>query len=378
MIAFKDDVVKKMTGGVGFLFNKNKIDHLVGRGASSRRTPSKSPAAGGGQPTKPSAFSSPPAARRSSCPASNSTANSFSLPPKPSRCRKSPSASSSSAAVTSASNSAASGAAWAEVLVLEFLDGILPPPIAKWPTRCSACWKNRASSSASRPRLNPRRLTGDKVRLTCKTGDQTTVEEADRVLVCVGRKPVTDGLGLAESACKWTSAALSLVDEHFATNVPGIWAIGDAIGGIMLAHKAEEEGIAAVELMAGKSGHVNYAACPAVVYTHPELPRSDSPRNRPPKNRPDQDRQIPLHRQRPRPRHGRSRRLRQSHRRRRHRPPAGRPHSGRPRQRRDRRSRDGHGIRRQRRRRRRAFHAHPTLPEALKEAAPGGGETGDS
>ena len=62
-----------------------------------------------------------------------------------------------------------------------------------------------------------------------------------------------------------------LADKHFATNVPGIWAIGDAIGGIMLAHKAEEEGVAAAELIAGKAGHVNYAACPAVVYTHPEL-----------------------------------------------------------------------------------------------------------
>jgi dihydrolipoamide dehydrogenase len=62
-----------------------------------------------------------------------------------------------------------------------------------------------------------------------------------------------------------------IVDSHYATNVPGIYAIGDAIGGVMLAHKAEEEGVAATEMMAGKAGHVNYHAVPSVVYTHPEL-----------------------------------------------------------------------------------------------------------
>jgi len=82
---------------------------------------------------------------------------------------------------------------------------------------------------------------------------------------------VTDGLGLADVGVAIDAKGFVLVDQHFATKVPGIFAIGDAIGGIMLAHKAEEEGIAATELMVGKPGHVNYHACPAVVYTHPEL-----------------------------------------------------------------------------------------------------------
>jgi dihydrolipoamide dehydrogenase len=82
---------------------------------------------------------------------------------------------------------------------------------------------------------------------------------------------VTDGLGLSEIGVVTDKRGFVVVDPHYATNIPGIYAIGDAIGGIMLAHKAEEEGIAAAELMAGKAGHVNYKACPAVVYTHPEL-----------------------------------------------------------------------------------------------------------
>src|SRR5262249_48937198 len=110
-----------------------------------------------------------------------------------------------------------------------------------------------------------------KLKWKAREGVETGVEEVDKVLVCVGRRPVTDGLGLEKLGVAMDKKGVVTVDQHFATNVPGVFAIGDVIGGIMLAHKAEEEGIAAVELMAGKPGHVNYAACPAVVYTHPEL-----------------------------------------------------------------------------------------------------------
>jgi dihydrolipoamide dehydrogenase len=109
------------------------------------------------------------------------------------------------------------------------------------------------------------------VKVRWKSGDQNGTEEVGKVLVCVGRRPVTDNLGLDTVGVKIDKKGYILVDEHFKTNVEGIYAIGDVIGGLMLAHKAEEEGIAAVELMAGQSGHVNYRACPSVVYTHPEL-----------------------------------------------------------------------------------------------------------
>lgn len=90
------------------------------------------------------------------------------------------------------------------------------------------------------------------------------------MLVATGRRPYTDGLGLEELKIE-TERGMIKTDHHFATNVPGVFAIGDVIAGPMLAHKAEEEGIAAVENLAGKAGHVNYGAIPGVIYTHPEV-----------------------------------------------------------------------------------------------------------
>ena len=82
---------------------------------------------------------------------------------------------------------------------------------------------------------------------------------------------MTEGLGLDAIGITPDKRGFVEVDKHFATKVPGVYAIGDVIGGIMLAHKAEEEGVAIAEILAGKPGHVNYDHCPAVVYTHPEL-----------------------------------------------------------------------------------------------------------
>jgi dihydrolipoamide dehydrogenase len=94
---------------------------------------------------------------------------------------------------------------------------------------------------------------------------------ADVVLVSTGRKPFTDGLGLENIGVKKDKVGRVEVDHHFQTNVPGIYAIGDVIAGPMLAHKAEEEGVAIAEILAGHAGHVNYDTVPSVVYTHPEV-----------------------------------------------------------------------------------------------------------
>jgi dihydrolipoamide dehydrogenase len=93
----------------------------------------------------------------------------------------------------------------------------------------------------------------------------------DRVLVAVGRRPHTDGLGLETLDIAMTDRGFVEVDEHFETSQPGIFAIGDVIGGAMLAHKAEEEGIACVERLYTGYGHLNYDAVPAVVFTEPEI-----------------------------------------------------------------------------------------------------------
>jgi dihydrolipoamide dehydrogenase len=95
--------------------------------------------------------------------------------------------------------------------------------------------------------------------------------DCDVVLVAVGRRPYTDNLGLQEVGVKLDERGRVAVDDHFRTSIPNIYAIGDVIKGPMLAHKAEEEGIAVVEQLAGGVGHVNYMAIPSVVYTHPEV-----------------------------------------------------------------------------------------------------------
>merc|ERR1719482_2097582 len=103
-----------------------------------------------------------------------------------------------------------------------------------------------------------------------KGGDAENID-ADIVLVSTGRVPFTEGLGLENVGVKVNKRGQVEVDDHFATNVPGIWAIGDVVRGAMLAHKAEEEGIAIIEQLAGKGGHVNYDAIPGVIYTLPEV-----------------------------------------------------------------------------------------------------------
>jgi dihydrolipoamide dehydrogenase len=110
-----------------------------------------------------------------------------------------------------------------------------------------------------------------KVTLQPVNGAASETLAFDVVLVAVGRVPNTEGLGLAEIGVKLDNRKRIVVDPHFATNVPGIYAIGDVIDGPMLAHKAEEEGVAVAEILAGQAGHVNYGAIPSVVYTAPEV-----------------------------------------------------------------------------------------------------------
>ncbi|KAI0510839.1 hypothetical protein KFK09_011448 [Dendrobium nobile] len=115
--------------------------------------------------------------------------------------------------------------------------------------------------------------SGDGVKLTLETADggkQSTLE-AYVVLVSAGRIPFTEGLGLERIGIQTDKAGRITVDKKFTTSVPGVFAIGDVIPGPMLAHKAEEDGVACVEFIAGKEGHVDYDLVPGVVYTHPEV-----------------------------------------------------------------------------------------------------------
>ena len=109
------------------------------------------------------------------------------------------------------------------------------------------------------------------IKLTAAKGDKSLELEAEKVLVAVGRKPNTDGLGATEAGVELDERGRIRTDDEWQTNVQGIYAIGDVIAGPMLAHKAEQEAVAAVERMAGKAGRVNYDTIPWVIYTAPEV-----------------------------------------------------------------------------------------------------------
>mmetsp|Transcript_20892 Transcript_20892/g.37222 ORF Transcript_20892/g.37222 Transcript_20892/m.37222 type:complete len:493 (-) Transcript_20892:272-1750(-) len=170
------------------------------------------------------------------------------------------------------------GSVWgrlgSEVTVVEFLDRITPgvdSEIAKqFQTILSR--KQKLMNFKLGTKVVGAEVVGDKVQLKvapAKGGDEEILE-ADKVLVSIGRVPYLDGLGLESVGIEMDGRVIK-TNDHLQTNHPHIYAIGDCVKGAMLAHKAEEEGIAAVEHMAGLGGHVNYDAIPNVIYTHPEL-----------------------------------------------------------------------------------------------------------
>jgi dihydrolipoamide dehydrogenase len=114
-------------------------------------------------------------------------------------------------------------------------------------------------------------IQGQEVRLSVQAGGKTSAVSADRVLVAVGRRASTTGLGLDAAGVELDEGGRIIVDSEYRTSAEGVYAIGDVIAGPMLAHKAEAEAVAAVERMVGKAGQVNYGVVPGVVYTHPEL-----------------------------------------------------------------------------------------------------------
>jgi dihydrolipoamide dehydrogenase len=169
------------------------------------------------------------------------------------------------------------GSVWrrlgAEVTVVEFLDRILAGMDGDVAKQFQRMLQKQGMAFKLGSKVTSAKATDKSVKLTvepAKGGDAETIE-ADIVLVAVGRKPYTDGLGLEEAGVKLDDRGRVEIDAHYATNVKGIYAIGDVVTGPMLAHKAEDEGVALAEMLAGKAGHVNYDIIPNVVYTYPEV-----------------------------------------------------------------------------------------------------------
>ena len=169
------------------------------------------------------------------------------------------------------------GSVWsrlgAKVTVLEFLPRIVPLIDQELGTMLHKSLAKQGLEFHLETKVTGATVEGDHVTVHAQKKDGTEANFAcDRVLVAVGRRPYTQGLGLAEAGVSVDPKTGKVpVDSHFRTNVPTISAIGDLIDGPMLAHKAEDEGIACAEILAGKPGHVNYDTIPSVIYTWPEL-----------------------------------------------------------------------------------------------------------
>jgi dihydrolipoamide dehydrogenase len=169
------------------------------------------------------------------------------------------------------------GSVWkrlgAEVTVVEFLDRIVPGMDTEIATAFQRILQKQGIKFRLATKVTGATPGADGVNLTVepvKGGDAETIQ-ADIVLVAIGRRPYTAGLGLEEAGVELDERKRVKVDHHYATNVPGIYAVGDVIAGPMLAHKGEDEGVAVAEILAGQAGHVNYGAIPGVVYTWPEV-----------------------------------------------------------------------------------------------------------
>jgi dihydrolipoyl dehydrogenase len=165
------------------------------------------------------------------------------------------------------------GSVWnrlgSKVTVLEYLDRILPGSDAEMAEVAQKILSKQGLKFQLGARVEAVDVVGDECHIRVAGAPEPVA--CDRVLMAVGRKPFTSGLGLEALGVELDRRGFIKVDEHFQTSVAGLYAIGDVIGGAMLAHKAEEEGVALAEMLKTGVGHVDYNTVPAIVYTHPEV-----------------------------------------------------------------------------------------------------------
>ncbi len=268
MMKRKSDIVQKMTRGIRGLFRKNNVTHIAGLG----RLAGDGKVAVGGDiysakriviATGSSAIELPNLPYDGEYVIGSTEALSLDeVPPK-------------MIVVGAGAIGLELGSVWhrlgAAVHVVEFLDEIAPTMDRELSRGLQKVLAKQGMAFSFETRAQAAQICNGKVTVTLVQGSETMTETCDRLLVAVGRKPNTDGLGGEDVGLAMDDNGRILVNEAFETNLPGVYAIGDVIPGPMLAHKAEEEGVAAVERMAGRAGHVNYDAIPNVVYTHPEL-----------------------------------------------------------------------------------------------------------
>jgi dihydrolipoamide dehydrogenase len=169
------------------------------------------------------------------------------------------------------------GSVWrrlgSEVMVVEFLDRILPGMDGEVARQFQRILEKQGFAFKLGSKVTGVEANGKALlaKIEPAAGGAAETIEADVVLVCIGRAPYTEGLGLKEAGVALDNRGRVQIDAHFATTVKGVYAIGDVVAGPMLAHKAEDEGVAVAEILAGQAGHVNYDVIPGVVYTTPEV-----------------------------------------------------------------------------------------------------------
>jgi len=284
MLKKKDGIVEKMTGGIALLAKARKI--TVVTGTASFTSPTEVAVAGVGDPGKPG--SSGPAATKltaqhfviatGSAPVelpfmkfdgetvvSSDDAIAFAAVPR------------KLVVVGGGAIGLELGSVWsrlgAEVTIVEFLPKIAATyddDVIRQFTRTLQKQGLKIETGAKVTGLTRGKGAGP-VTLTAERDGQALAFEADRVLVAVGRRPYADGLGLDRAGVELTEKKRIKVDDHLRTTAKHIWAIGDVIDGPMLAHKAEEDGAAVADWIAGKAGHVNWDLVPAIIYTDPEV-----------------------------------------------------------------------------------------------------------
>lgn len=276
MMKRKVDVVGDLTKGVEFLLKKNKVDYVVGSGAitGADEVTVSSDNGGDAQVLKTENILIATGSDVATLPNVTidekrivSSTGALSLEKVPTTM----------VVVGGGYIGIELGSVWrrlgAKVTVVEFLDQILAGMDGEVSKQMLRILKKQGLEFKLSSKVAGADITDAGVSLTIEpaAGGEAESIEAEVVLVSIGRRPYVEGLGLDTVGVELDERGFVKVDDDFQTNVPGIFAIGDVIGGKMLAHKAEDEGMAVAELLAGQSGHVNYEAIPGVVYTWPEV-----------------------------------------------------------------------------------------------------------
>jgi dihydrolipoamide dehydrogenase len=275
LMAHKDKVVKDNTSGIEFLFRKNKVTWLKGKGALKGAGQVEVTAADG----KKEIYTAKNIVIATGSDVMNlpnvtvdekvivSSTGGLALSSVPKRM----------AVIGGGVIGLELGSVWArlgaQVTVIEYLDRILPTMDNDLSVAAKKILEKQGLSFRLSTKVTGAEVKGNKATLSIEAASGGSAEklEADIVLVSIGRKPYTENLGLEAAGVQKDERGRVHVNSHFQTNVAGIYAIGDVIAGPMLAHKAEDEGVVCAEMIAGQSGHINYDAIPAVVYTWPEV-----------------------------------------------------------------------------------------------------------